>query len=711
MQGLGGDLYRELIHKTRYARFLERERRRETWGETVERTIAALFAGTAGAIPEQAREEAYMCVHECEVMPSMRVMMTAGPALAAENMCAYNCSYLPIDSVGAFAEVLYLLMCGVGVGFSCERRYVERLPVVPAVIRSVSWTLQVQDSREGWAAALRVFLGALYAGERPTVDYSRVRSAGARLRTMGGRASGPGPLRTLLDEHVVALFVGAGGRRLSPREVHDLVCRIATAAVAGGIRRSALISLSDLDDEEMRRAKAGDWWHTAPFRSTANNSAVFEGRPPLDAFWREWEALRASHSGERGIFNRDAARRQAARSGRRRADGEPFGTNPCCEIILRPRQTCNLSEVVVRPWDSPEALHRKVRVAALLGTLQARLTAFNAQVLPDVWRRNCEEERLLGVSLTGIMDHPLLARPSAELRVLLQSLRHTAVETNRAVAAALGIPSAAAVTCVKPSGTVSQLCDSASGLHPRWSPYYIRRVRFDENDAVIRFLRDQAPALAFERDVYNPQTQVVLAYPIRSPLAVTTFVAAPAPAPAPTPAPSPAPAPACIGPAIAAPPPVASRLTATACCDYGHHSHSSIPRHDDCGAPVQSAPRCITAIEQLELWKFYNDYWCEHKPSISVYVNDTDNDWREVGEWVWNNFDDISGLSFFPRSLGSYVQAPYEAISEEQYHRMVTALPPSGIDWSRLSEYEREDERPAGRFDQFACISADGCEL
>ena len=510
------DQYQEYIAASRYARYQDDKGRRETWPETVTRFTDYIFSRTP-AIADNAelKAELYNSIVNLELMPSMRAMMTAGKSADRDNTCVYNCSYLPVDDVKSFDEAMFILLCGTGVGFSVESKYINQLPEVPEKLFQSGGVLNVHDSKEGWAKSLRLLIAHLYAGEIPQWDVSAVRPAGARLKTFGGRASGPQPLIDLF-EFTVATFKHAKGRKLNSLECHDLMCKIGEVVVVGGVRRSAMISLSDLDDERIRHAKAGPWWDTAPHRALANNSAVYNETPTVGKFMEEWLSLYNSHSGERGIFNREAARKTVEKYGHRDPNFE-FGTNPCSEIVLRPYQFCNLSECVVRHDDTKETLLRKVRLAAILGTIQSTFTKF--PYLRKVWQRNTEEERLLGVSLTGIYDNPLLTTQGPELNDLLTELREVARATNKEWAAALGIPESASITCVKPSGTVSQLVDSASGIHPRHSKYYIRRVRGDSKDPLTQFLIGQG--VPNEPCVYKPTQTTVFSFPQRAPDGLT----------------------------------------------------------------------------------------------------------------------------------------------------------------------------------------------
>ncbi|GIL49783.1 hypothetical protein Vafri_6072 [Volvox africanus] len=638
-RGLPSD-YQAFIHTSRYARWVESKRRRETWPETVERYMdymARHLRDTCSYdMATNLRNELSEAIINLEVMPSMRSMMTAGDALSKCHVAGYNCSYLPIDHPFAFDETLFVLMNGTGVGFSVERHQVDQLPRVAEKFMNSSTLVVVEDSREGWARALREVLALLWIGQIPRWDTSRLRPRGARLRTFGGRASGPEPLEALFL-FAVQLFQKARGRKLTPLECHDLVCKVAEIVVVGGVRRSALISLSDLDDERMRSAKAGSWWEDFPQRAMANNSAVYlQERPPVGVFMSEWKALYDSGSGERGLFSRAACRKQVLRSGRR-DPGYDFGTNPCSEIILRPYQFCNLTEVVVRRGDNAASLERKVRLATTLGTFQATMTNF--PYLREVWRTNTEQERLLGVSLTGIMDNTLTSglQGSDLLAPLLSGLRKEALATNASLAAQLGIPASAAVTCVKPSGTVSQLVDAASGIHPRHAQYYIRRVRCSKDDPLTTFMASNG--VPYEDCVMRPDNIAIFSFPIKSPEGAVT--------------------------------------------------------RDD-----------VSALSQLELCLAYQRHWCEHKPSITVTVREEE--WMDVGAWVYRHFDELSGVSFLPYNCGSYKQMPYETVDQQTYEALQARMPPA-LNWSMLRELERgpgADEKMEG---ELAC-TAGGCE-
>ena len=620
------DSYQQYIHKSRYARYLPKENRRETWEETVLRYVN--YFEEQGKLDTKTADELFDAIHNLEVMPSMRALMTAGEALDRDNVAGFNCSYMPIDHPRAFDEMMYVLMCGTGVGFSVERQYVSKLPEVAEDMHPTETVIHVVDSKIGWAKAYRELISLLYSGHVPTWDVSGVRPAGAPLKTFGGRASGAEPLVDLF-KFTVELFKGARGRKLSSIECHDLCCKIAQIVVVGGVRRSALISLSNLTDDRIRRAKHGQWWVETPHRGLANNSACYTEKPDFEAFLEEWRSLYESRSGERGMFSRVASQRQAAKNGRRDPEWD-FGTNPCSEIILRPNQFCNLSEVVVRAGDGIDDLKRKVRIATILGTLQATLTDF--RYLRKKWKDNTEEEALLGVSLTGILDNQMLSEVSDKTAKILEELKEVAIETNKSWANKLGINPSAAITCVKPSGTVSQLVDSASGIHGRFAPHYIRRVRADSRDPLCGVL-EQA-GVPWEVDITSPTTKVFSFYK-KSPE----------------------------------------------------------------GAIIAGNQ---TGMEQFELWDMYQKHWCEHKPSITVYYRDSE--FLAIGQWLYNNFDSCSGVSFLPYSDHTYQQAPYEAITEEEYLAGLATMPEE-FNWDIV---EHEDKTEGAQ--TLACVGG-ACEL
>ena len=631
--------YQEFIHLSRYSRWLPEKERRETWDETVGRYFdffkEHLDELHSYKLTKNLRDELEEAVLSQKIMPSMRCLMTAGEALKRENIAGYNCSYVAVDRPQAFDEILYVLMNGTGVGFSVERQYVVKLPDVAEEFFESDTTITVSDSKLGWAKALKELIGMLYIGQIPRWDLSKVRPAGAPLKTFGGRASGPEPLENLFN-FAVNIFKNAKGRKLSSVECHDVVCKIAEIVVVGGVRRSALISLSNLSDDRMRAAKSGQWWNTEPQRALANNSACYTEKPDIGVFMDEWKSLYDSKSGERGIFNRQSAVKMAEKNGRRNTEDYDFGTNPCSEIILRNREFCNLSEVVVRATDTKESLLEKVRLATILGTMQSTLVNF--KYVSSSWKKNCEEERLLGVSLTGIMDNELLngkGLPQA-LPCILEDLRNEAIKTNAEFAKKIGINQSVAVTCVKPSGTVSQLVDAASGIHARHNPFYVRTVRGDKKDPLTKMMTEAG--FPVEDDVMNPSHTAVFSFPMKV-------------------------------------------------------DKSAVFRTD------------MGAIEQLELWLIYQKHWCEHKPSVTISVKE--DEWLEVGAWVYKHFDYMSGVSFLPFSDHTYKQAPYQDIDESGYSILLDKMPKE-VDWTKLSEYEKTDMTIGAQ--ELAC-AAGFCEI
>ena len=621
--------YQSFIALSRYAKWLEDRGRRETFAETVGRYIGNTVHTKVDHDTEMELEQSIL---NLDVMPSMRSLMTAGSAANRDNTCMYNCSYLPVDDPKSFDEAMFILLCGTGVGFSVERQFISKLPDVPDNLYNSDDVIVVGDSKEGWAKAYRKVLALLWAGEIPKFDVSKVRPAGAKLKTFGGRASGPAPLVDLFN-FTVNVFKGAAGRKLSSIECHDIMCKIGEIVVVGGVRRSAMISLSNLSDDRMRHAKSGQWWENQGQRALANNSVCYTEKPDMETFLREWTALVESKSGERGVFNRQASKKQADKNGRRDSNYE-FGTNPCSEIILRPYQFCNLTEVVVRATDTVEDLERKVRLATILGTIQSTYTHF--PYLRKIWKKNTEEERLLGVSMTGIMDNPLTTSANEGLEKTLEHLRNVAVDTNAEWAVRLGVPVSAAITCVKPSGTVSQLVDSASGIHTRHSPYYVRTVRGDNKDPLTQFMKDKG--IPSEPCVMKPDTTTVFSFPQKAP-------------------------------------------------------SGAVVRDD------------VSALEQLETWLLYQRHWCEHKPSVTVSVKE--NEWMEVGAFVYEHFDEMSGVSFLPHDGGTYQQAPYQECDKSDYD-MLQGVMPKSVDWSELSKYEQEDNTVS--MQTMAC-SGDSCEI
>ena len=629
--------YQEFIHLSRYARWNEDTGRRETWQQTVSRYFDFMqehLKKNNDTDISDIRPQLEQAVLNLDIMPSMRALMSAGTALERDNVAGFNCSYVAVDTPRAFDETLYILMCGTGVGFSVERQYINKLPDLPEDLHQTDTVIKVADSKIGWAKAYKELLSLLYAGQIPQWDLSNIRPHGARLKTFGGRASGPAPLDDLM-QFTVNMFKDAitkNQRKLVSIDCHDLMCKIAEVVVVGGVRRSALISLSNLSDERMRNAKSGSWWEHSQHRALSNNSVAYTDSAEMGAFMREWLSLYDSKSGERGIFNRQAAEKQAAKNGRRE-EYKDFGCNPCSEIILRNKQFCNLTEVVVRADDNWSTLSDKVELATILGTFQATLTNF--RYLTKAWKTNTEEEALLGVSLTGIMDNKLLST-SALLATNLETLKNRAVAMNEGWSANLGIKQSVAVTCVKPSGTVSQLVDSASGIHTRHSDYYIRTVRADKKDPIAQLMVDQG--VYHEDDITKPEHTLVFYFPIKSP-------------------------------------------------------KGSLTRKD------------LTALEHLEIWKTYQNHWCEHKPSATISIKE--HEWLDVGSWVWNNFDDISGVSFLPYADHSYQQAPYQEITAKEYKEWQKKTT-SNIDWDLIKEYEKEDMTENTK--ELAC-TAGACEI
>jgi len=649
--------YQSFIATSRYARWLDEQGRRENWGETVDRYMKNVVSPLTFASDLKVYGDIEQAILSLDIMPSMRAVMTAGPALDRDNTAGYNCSYMPVDDPKAFDEAMFILLCGTGVGFSVERQFISKLPEVPENMFQSETTIVVKDSKEGWAKALRQVIALLYSGEIPKWDMSLVRPAGAKLKTFGGRASGPAPLVDLF-QFVISKFKEAKGRKLSSIECHDIMCKIGEVVVVGGVRRSAMISLSNLSDDRMRYAKSGNWWENNPQRGLANNSVSYTEKPDAVSFLREWTALVESGSGERGIFNRQASKKQAAKNGRRklyeddviawndapankgweRLEGKQkvaydFGTNPCSEIILRPYQFCNLTEVVIRATDTLEQLENKVRIATILGTIQSTYTKF--PYLRKIWQTNTEEERLLGVSLTGIMDNPLMTTKNAGLDKTLEHLKNVAIATNAEWAGSLGVPVSAAITCVKPSGTVSQLVDSASGIHARHSAYYIRTVRGDNKDPLTQFMKDQG--IPSEPDVMKPTQTTVFSFPMKAPE----------------------------------------------------------------GAVVTAD---LSAIDQLEMWLAYQRHWCEHKPSVTINVKASE--WFEVGAFVYKHFDEMSGVSFLPYNEHTYQQAPYQEIGKSEYEKLLAVMP-AAINWAKLADYEQEDNTSGSQ--TMACVGS--CEI
>ena len=631
--------YENFIALSRYARWISEDNRRETWGETVDRYFSFMLnhlEQNYNYIPdEKLVAELKNGVFERNVMPSMRSVMTSGVALERDNVAGYNCAFLPVDSARSFDETMYILMCGTGVGFSVEYKYINKLPPVPESLEKSTTVITVEDSKQGWAKAYRELLALLWSGQIPAIDVSKVRPAGARLKTMGGRSSGPQPLINLFD-FTIAKFKNATGRNLKPIECHDIMCKIGEVVVVGGVRRSAMISLSNINDIEMAQAKSGNWWEANTQRALSNNSVAYSRKPDMEQFIAEWKSLYDSKSGERGIYNVAAAQAQAAKYGRRDPDIH-YGTNPCSEIILRPYQFCNLSEVVLRENDTKKDIQRKVDLATILGTWQSTLTDF--KYIRKIWKDNTEEERLLGVSLTGQFGHKFMSGKEdlVSLEAFLMTLRESARAKNKDEAGKIGIPESAAITCVKPSGTVSQLVGVSSGMHAWHSPYYIRTVRGAKGDPISTFLKEVG--IPVEDDVMKPNDTYVFSFPIKAP-------------------------------------------------------EGAIVRND------------LTAIEHLNIWLVYQRAWCEHKPSITVSVKE--DEWMEVGAWVYKHFDEVSGISFLPHSDHSYKQAPYQEVTKEEYDALVAKMP-NEIRWEDLSFYETEDGTSTNA--TLACSSDGNCEL
>ena len=616
--------YQSFIHKSRYARYIDDEKRRETWEETVHRYVD--FFQDRCDLPKDVSLELSNSIVSMDVMPSMRSLMTSGKALSRDHCAGYNCSYMAVDHVRTFDENLYVLLCGTGVGFSVERQYIAKLPEVADAFYDTDTTIVVRDSKIGWASALRELVSLLYQGLMPKVDYSRIRQAGARLKVFGGRASGPEPLKRLFD-HYIRIFRSASGRKLTSLECHDLLCFNGEAVVVGGVRRAAELSLSNLTDERMQRAKMGQWWIEDGQRALANNSVCYTEKPDIGIFMREWIALYESKSGERGIFNRTAAQTMAPE---RRDSSYEFGCNPCSEVVLRPAGLCNLSEIILRPTDTVDDVSRKVATATILGTIQSTLTDF--RYVRPIWKKNAEEERLLGVSFTGVYDCPTVLNATPEQ---LNAWKGWAIQTNIEWAKKLGIPESVAITCIKPSGTVSQLTGVAgSGLHPSYSKYYLRRVRQDKKDPLnAALISAQIPCVT---DPYNTEA-LVFAFPVKAP-------------------------------------------------------SESVVREK------------VDAISHLETWKKFAVHWCEHKPSITVYVEESE--WMKVGAWCYDNFDILSGVSFLPKADDAHIyqEAPYETITKREYNKLMSSM--EKIDWGVVQE--GEDNTTSSQ--ELAC-TGDACEL
>ena len=635
-KGSINDHYRNFIHISRYARWIEEENRRETWVETVDRLMDFMKNHLVNNYGYKDNapifDEIRNSIINHKIMPSMRALMTAGPALERDNIAAYNCSFIAVDSPRAFDEAMYVLMNGTGVGFSVEQKYTDQLPIVAEQLFPTGTTIVVEDSKLGWAKAYKELVALLYQGQIPNWDMSKVRPAGARLKTFGGRASGPDPLEALFS-FTVDTFKGSAGRRLKPVEAHDIMCKIGEVVVVGGVRRSALISLSNLDDFEMAKAKSGQWWEDNAQRALANNSAVYNMKPNTAQFLREWRNLYESKSGERGIYNLDSVRKHVDNF-QRRDSSKVAGTNPCGEILLRANEFCNLTEVIIEASDTEEDLKKKVELASILGTWQSTLTNF--KYIRKSWKDNCEEERLLGVSLTGIYGNKLTSTNNDKLPKLLDNLREAAVETNKKEAEKVGINQSMSVTCVKPSGTVSQLTGVSSGIHPWYSEYYIRSVRGDNKDPLTRFLIDCG--IPNEPDVMKPNDTTVFYFPVKAP-------------------------------------------------------KGSVTTED------------ISAIDHLEMWKTYRNHWTEHNPSVTINVHE--DEWMGVGAWVYDNFDQIGGVSFLPAVEHSYKQAPYQSCTKDEYEEALKNMP-KNIPWEMLTIYETEDGTTGSQ--ELSCV-AGSCEI
>lgn len=633
------DAYRNFIAISRYAKWNEQLQRRETWEETVNRYMSFMRKYLKDKTGFYVEDEQFLYIRESilnmRVLPSMRSLMTAGPALEKSAIAAFNCSFIPIDSIKSFDESMFILMCGTGLGFSVENQYTNCLPTIPEDLEQAEHLIVVPDSREGWAKSLRMLISSLYSGQIPLFDVSKVRPAGQKLRTFGGRASGPEPLNQLF-RFVIEIFVNARGRKLTSLECHDILCKIGEVVVAGSVRRSALISLSDLNDSEMSTAKDGQFWLFSPHRSMANNSAVYNGKPNVKIFLKEWNALISSNSGERGIFNTKANQELASRNGLR-SKNIRYGTNPCSEIILRPYQFCNLSTVPVNGTETLEELKEKVKLATILGTWQSTITHFH--YLKKEWKQNTEEERLLGVSISGIFGHPVLngSQGLEKTAQWLDELRLHARKVNEELAPKLGINVSTAITCIKPEGNSSQLTNTSSGIHPWHSEYYIRTVRSDSKDPLGQFLKDSG--IPCEPDLMKPEVSEVFSFPIKAP-------------------------------------------------------DGALTRKD------------LTALEHLELWLTYQRHYCEHKPSITINVKE--DEWLEVGKWVYDHFDEVSGISFLPYSDHVYQQAPYQEITKSEYDEALAKMPKE-LHWSLLSHYESDDEAVIGGR-ELSCSANGGCE-
>jgi len=634
----GTTAFQQIIHQSKYARFLHDKGRREFWPETVDRVVNFYKQHVTDElhveIPDSKWEEIRKAIWNMDVFPSMRAMMTAGPALAKDNVAAFNCSYIPIRDTRSYAEMMYILMCGTGVGYTVERQDVKNLPEVPAELtKRGDICIEVQDSKIGWADSLMKLLDHLYMGYIPLWDTMKLRPKGAILKTFGGRASGPGPLEDLF-RFIVESFKNAQGRRLTSLECHDIACKVADAVVSGGVRRSALICLSNLSDNRMRDAKVGEFWLNNPQRSNANNSAAYTEKPEVSHFMQEWLSIFQSGTGERGIFNREGAKKKVRSLPGRDANHE-FGTNPCGEIILRPYEFCNLCEIVVRPWDTLESLSKKVEIATILGTIQSTFTNFRF-IRPE-WKKNCDEERLLGIGLTGIFDHAVLSTVCDDAKVWLTQLRNKARHVNGKYARKFNINSSVAITCIKPSGTASKLAKCPSGIHPQRGQYVTIRIRSDNKDPMTQFLKDQG--VYWEPEVGKEETMTVFSFP-------------------------------------------------------------------EAAAPGAATEETLKARDHFQLIQMYNLYWADHNTSCTIKL--ADHEWPGVGADVWDNWDNITGMAFLPRSGGSYIQAPQEIV-DKQTHDELLSITPTSINWNNLELYEKGEDHVKSAKD-LACV-AGACVL
>ncbi len=623
----------EFVYYTTYSRWLPEKGRRETWLETIDRYLGFMRDNLGDKLSEAEYGEIREYMLHMRAMGSMRLLWSAGKAAKKSNIAGYNCAFIAPSKWQDFAEIMFILMNGTGIGFSVEHQTVEQLPMIKKQTGEAPLKFTIPDSREGWCDAFAIGLKTWAEGKDIVYDYSQIRPQGARLATMGGRASGPAPLKSLLD-FTRERMLARQGRRLSTVDAHDIICKTGEVIVAGGVRRAALISLSDLDDQGMREAKNGQFWNTQPQRAMANNSSIYNEKPSVPEFLDEWVNLVKSGTGERGIFNRGQLKSQLpARRWKIFQKGvDTAGTNPCGEIVLQSKQFCNLSEVVARPDDTEESLLEKVRIATILGTYQATLTHF--PYLSKEWRQNCEEEALLGVSVTGQWD----LKPSLRNAQTFRKMREVAIETNRKYAARFGINPSTCITTTKPSGNGSQLFDSSSGLHPRHAPYYIRRVRIENHNPLFKMLREMGvPHHPEVGQTAESATTFVLEFPVAAP-------------------------------------------------------KGSVYKDD------------LTAIQQLEYWKLLKENYTEHNPSATISVSD--DEWLEVANWVYANWDLVGGLSFLPRSNHVYRLAPYEAITKEHYEELVKNFPV--IDFSKIVLFEFDDETKGSK--ELACVSGT-CEV